>query len=105
MHIIILRYTAAPASLAAYSDAHRTYFATMLRNGKYLFGGRLQDGSGGMVITRSATEEEIKHWIWEDPYHQQRLATYKIVMWDPAIRASNADIEASIFALPPVSPV
>lgn len=64
-----------------YRPQHLAYLEEKQKAGKIFAYGRFFDGSGGMVIYRVASEEELQQLVAADPYVAEGARTPDIREW------------------------
>lgn len=67
---------------ARYRADHLRFLDERRAAGALLANGRLVDGTGGLVIYRAASYEEVEAQVQQDPYIVQGARTYEIHEWD-----------------------
>lgn len=89
MFIISLGYTADLAQIEAHLEAHRQFLDRHYHQGTFLFSGRKEPRSGGIIIARAPSREAIEALIQEDPFHRHGLADYAITEFIPTKTAPD----------------
>ncbi len=89
MFIISLTYTADLAQIEAQLEAHRQFLDRHYQRGTFLFSGRKEPRSGGIIIARAPSRAAIEALIKEDPFHRHGLADYAITEFIPTKTAPN----------------
>ena len=89
MFIISLGYTAELAQIEAHLEAHRQFLDRHYQRGTFLFSGRKEPRSGGIIIARAPSRAAIEALITEDPFHRHGLADYAITEFIPTKTAPN----------------
>jgi uncharacterized protein YciI len=64
--------------------AHLEFLAQMRKEGKAVMYGRFADGTGGLVIYRGESLEQVESWVKQDPYVANDARDYDIHEWDIA---------------------
>ena len=83
MFIISLTSPADLAQIEAHLEAHRQFLDRHYQRGTFLFSGRKEPRSGGIIIARAPSREAIEALIKEDPFHRHGLADYAITEFIP----------------------
>ncbi|MFJ7827884.1 YciI family protein [Psychrobacillus sp. NPDC096623] len=65
-----------------YREQHLHYLDQKRIEGKIIANGRFADGSGGLVIYRVASLEEVEQITKQDPYVLQGARGFEIHEWD-----------------------
>lgn len=68
---------------------HRSYLNRHFIAGHFLAAGRQQPPTGGVIIARAESREQVQAIIAEDPYLTEGVAEYHIVEFHPALYASG----------------
>ena len=89
MFIISLTYTADLAQIEVHLEAHRQFLDRHYQRGTFLFSGRKEPRSGGIIIARAPSRAAIEALIKEDPFHRHGLADYAITEFIPTKTAPN----------------
>lgn len=89
MFIISLTYTADLAQIEAQLEAHRQFLDRHYQRGTFLFSGRKEPRTGGIIIARAPSRAAIEALIKEDPFHRHGLADYAITEFIPTKTAPN----------------
>ena len=84
MSIIALTYTAPLEQVEQHLAAHRQFLDKHYQSGAFLFSGRKEPCTGGIIVARAASRAEIERIISEDPFHQTGIADYEITEFIPA---------------------
>ena len=78
MFIIALTYTAPLEQVEQHLAAYRQFLDKHYQSGAFLFSGRKEPRTGGIIVARAASRAEIERIIGEDPFHQAGIADYEI---------------------------
>jgi len=62
---------------------HRDYLELHYQKKNLLASGPQNPRTAGLILTRFRTRAEVEHFITGDPFHQEGLATYRIIDFDP----------------------
>ncbi len=65
-----------------YRPEHLSFLDRKRTEGNIFANGRFLDGSGGLVIYRADSEEEVLAFLREDPYIVHGARTYEIHEWE-----------------------
>ncbi len=63
---------------------HRAYLQTGYERGWLLISGAQASHTGGLVITRAPSLEELQAFFQNDPYRLKELASYRFIEFEPA---------------------
>ena len=89
MFIIALTYTAPLEQVEQHLAAHRQFLDKHYQSGAFLFSGRKEPRTGGIIVARATSRAEIERIIGEDPFHQAGIADYEITEFIPAKTAPD----------------
>ena len=84
--LIEIQYTAPPEIIAGILADHRAFLQIGYDQGWLLMSGPMNPKTGGIVIARAPSLEEIQTYFLNDPYGQNQAATYRFVEFDPIKR-------------------
>lgn len=84
--MIELTYTASPEEVAEVLPDHRNFLDLGYSQGRLLFSGPQVPKTGGMIIARDVSLEEIKKFFAGDPFLTRGVATYRFVEFEPVKR-------------------
>jgi uncharacterized protein YciI len=82
MYILISTYTQPIEKVNAQLENHRAWLAGHYASGRILVSGRRNPPTGGVIILRADSREEIKELLTDDPYTVHGLVSYEIVAFD-----------------------
>lgn len=94
MFVIELIYTATLAEIDAHMAAHVRFLKKYYAAGNFLISGRKIPRDGGIIIAVGRDRQQIEEIIREDPFHQHRLAEFRIIQFRASQRAD--DIQSRI---------
>ena len=66
---------------------HRAFLQTGYDQGWLLLSGPQVPRTGGMIIARAPSREELETFFAQDPYKVNKLATYRFIEFEPVKRA------------------
>ena len=67
--------------------SHRAHLAPEYTKGNLIVGGRKSERTGGFILSRHASREDVKHLIDRDPLVLAGLATVTIAEFEPVMAA------------------
>ncbi len=79
LYLILLTYTRPPEEIAAALEDHRAYLRRAYDAGRFIVSGPRVPASGGVIIARAASLEEVRGYVRDDPFYQRGLATHEII--------------------------
>ncbi|HKK01628.1 MAG TPA: YciI family protein [Desulfuromonadales bacterium] len=78
MYLIDLEYQVPLEQVDAARDAHVAFLREQYAQGVFLFSGRKVPRSGGIILARGVTLDELDAILQKDPFRQQGLARYTV---------------------------
>jgi uncharacterized protein YciI len=82
MYILISTYTRPIDEVNAQLDHHRAWLARHYETGRVLVSGRRNPTTGGVIVLRADSREQVDELLADDPYTQHGLVDYEIVAFD-----------------------
>jgi uncharacterized protein YciI len=89
MFVIELTYTAELAAIDAQMAAHVAFLKKYYASGHFLVSGRKIPREGGIIIATATDRGEVARIIREDPFHQHRLADFRVIQFRASQRAAD----------------
>lgn len=80
---IEIQYTAPSEKIAAIVAEHRAFLQVGYDQGWLLMSGPIQPKTGGIVIARAPSLEDLQAFFLNDPYRLNQAATYQFVAFEP----------------------
>jgi uncharacterized protein YciI len=80
-------YLQAPDVVEQTRPAHLEWLEVEVAAGRILLAGRLDDGSGAVLVTGDMSDEDVQDVIDRDPYTPAGAARYERVSFNGAFRA------------------
>jgi len=87
LFLISLDYRQPLDAVDRHLDAHRTFLQHHYDAGHFVLSGAKHPRTGGMILARAESREDVVAWIAEDPFHQQGIARYEVTGWMPTLSA------------------
>ena len=81
--IVEITFTAEPKQMAAVRPEHRDYLQTGFERGLLLFSAPMKPMTGGIVVARTKSRQEIEQFFAFDPYHLKKVAIYRFIEFEP----------------------
>ncbi|MEA4907664.1 MAG: YciI family protein [Anaerolineaceae bacterium] len=81
--IVEITYTVPFEQLKGIVPLHRQFLEEGYQRGLLLCSGPLPSRTGGIVVARAASLEELQDFFDRDPYHLQDIATHHCVEFEP----------------------
>jgi len=89
MFVLQLTYVKPVAEVDRLIPAHREYLKANYAAGKFLFSGRCEPRTGGVIIAKADSREEIASIIEHDPFLIEGVAEYAIKEFLPTMTAAD----------------
>jgi uncharacterized protein YciI len=89
--VVDIHYLVPVEQLADILPAHRAFLQTGYNKGILLLSGPKEPRTGGLVIARSESLEEIQDFFSHDPYHLNNVATHSFIEFNPVLRQTWLD--------------
>ena len=84
--IVELDYKIPAEEIGEVVAEHRAYLQQGYARGWLLFSGPKVPKTGGMIIARAPSMEELRAFFLSDPYFVKDIAGYRFVEFDPVLR-------------------
>ncbi|EGB15864.1 YCII-related protein [Pseudodesulfovibrio mercurii] len=91
MFILLLTYVKPLSEIDRLIPPHVEYLEKNYAAGTFLFSGRREPRTGGVIIARAGSRAEVKAIIAEDPFLIEGAAEYEIVEFHPSKTAPDLD--------------
>jgi uncharacterized protein YciI len=89
MFVIELIYKADLGEIDAHMAAHVKFLKKYYASGHFLVSGRKIPRDGGIILALGESREEIDAIIKEDPFHEHRLADFRVIEFRASQRADD----------------
>ena len=89
--IVELTYTVSFDQLQATLPAHRTFLNAGYELGWVLYSGPQEPKTGGMIVARAPSLDDMKAYFAEDPLQKGGLAIYRFIEFTPVRRQPFMD--------------
>jgi uncharacterized protein YciI len=84
--LVEITYTAPIEKIEAVLPDHRAFLQTGYDRGWLLMSGPLNPRTGGIIIARAPSLDEIRSFFQEDPYAMNHVATHRFAEFAPVKR-------------------
>ena len=91
--VVHSRYLKTGDELTATTPRHREWLDQHYRSGVFLTSGRKLDGTGGVLICRADSEQELRDLFHEDPFVQGGFAEYSYIPFTPVKRGRALELD------------
>jgi uncharacterized protein YciI len=82
-YIILLRYLVPLETVEKFVLVHREYLSEGYKNHILFASGPQSPRSGGVLIAKAKTRDEVKAFCDGDPFSKEGIAEYQIIEWVP----------------------
>ncbi len=83
--LITITYTVSAEQRSEVLPDHRVFLKTGYEKGWLLCSGPTADKTGGLVVARAPSLEDIQRFFEDDPYQQKNAATHAFAEFDPVL--------------------
>jgi len=92
MFIVLLHYVQPLAAIEAHIEEHRNFLDRHYAAGHFLASGPQVPRTGGVILVKGLTREELERVLAEDPFNREQVARYQVIEFNPT--KFGAGIEA-----------
>ena len=89
MFVVIVTYLRPLSEVDAAVPDHRAFLARHYAAGTFLLSGPQVPRTGGVILARNVSRDELTALLAEDPFSQRGLAEYRIVEFAPNLAAAD----------------
>lgn len=82
------RYLKSGPELTETTPLHRQWLDQHYRSGVFLTSGRKADGSGGVLLAKASSEDELRQIFASDPFVLGGISEYRYVAFEPVKRGA-----------------
>ncbi|WP_136668004.1 YciI family protein [Flavobacterium sp. H122] len=83
MFIVSLTYKKDISQVEKFIEAHIQFLDTYYSEKKFIFSGRKNPRTGGIILVRDSNRETLEEIIKQDPFYQNQIADYDITEFIP----------------------
>jgi uncharacterized protein YciI len=83
MFLVLVTYKKSLEEVDYFLEGHVEFLDKYYEQKKFIFSGRRNPRTGGVIVANVKTEQEIQAIIQEDPFHYQDIADYEIIEFFP----------------------
>ncbi|SDY64078.1 Uncharacterized conserved protein YciI, contains a putative active-site phosphohistidine [Collimonas sp. OK242] len=91
MFIVLLHYVQPLTVVEKYLQEHRNFLDKNYAAGHFLASGAQVPRTGGVILAKNLSREELDVVLNEDPFHREQLAKYQIIEFTPTKFAVGAE--------------
>jgi uncharacterized protein YciI len=84
MFLLVLKYKVSIEQVDRVAPAHREYLSRAYQAEELLVSGPRVPRTGGVIVARVKTRQEVDALIHQDPFFQQEIADYEVIEFLPA---------------------
>ncbi|MBY9077928.1 GTP cyclohydrolase [Paenibacillus sp. HN-1] len=85
MFIVLLTYTAPIERIDELLEGHRAFLRTQYDNGRFLMSGPRNPRTGGVIVAKGESREELLKVLENDPFYREGAASYELLSFDPVL--------------------
>lgn len=83
MYIVVLTYLVPREKIVPFLEQHYEYLDRFYQQGFFIASGPNERKDGGVIIVKHVSRKSIQQIIQEDPFIKHKLATAKIIGFEP----------------------
>lgn len=89
MFIISLNYKASLEEIDKYLEPHIAYLKNEYANGSFIASGRKNPRTGGVILSKIQSKNELEMILAKDPFYIADVAEYEIIEFTPTMTANS----------------
>lgn len=93
--IIDINYEVPIEQVAPHTPDHRAFLRVGYERGLLLISGPKASKTGGFIVARANSQEELEAYFREDPFQVRGIATYSFTAFDPVKRQPFLELWAT----------
>lgn len=82
LYLLLLTYTQPSEVVAASLEDHRAFLRRHYADGRFIVSGPQTPASGGVILARAASAEDVRALLSDDPFQQRGIAAYQIIPFE-----------------------
>jgi uncharacterized protein YciI len=83
MFIVLLHYIQPLTAIEAHLEEHRSFLDHHYAAGHFLASGPQVPRTGGVILVKSLSRDELNGVLAEDPFYREKIASYQVVEFNP----------------------
>ncbi len=91
MFIVSIEYTVKLSKIDQFIAEHIKFLNKYYERGYFLSSGPKVPRTGGVILAKADSKEQLRVVLAEDPFYQKNLASYEITEFSPNRCADNID--------------
>ncbi|WCN39181.1 YciI family protein [Aneurinibacillus uraniidurans] len=92
MFLVVLKYIQPLEKVEAYLEEHVAFLNKYYEQSRFIFSGRRNPRTGGVILANVNTEAEIQAIIKEDPFYVNEIAEYDVIEFIPTKYDENFEV-------------
>jgi uncharacterized protein YciI len=88
LYLVTLNYVRPIEEVNAHLDTHRDWLVTHVRAGHILVAGPLEDRTGGFLLARSNSREELERLLAQDSFAVHGVVEFQVRGFEAALRSA-----------------
>jgi len=89
LYLVMLDYLRPLSEVDRYMGDHRAFLCHHYAAGHFLLSGRKVPRTGGVILAKANSLDEVTQWISQDPFREAGVARYEIIAWEPTMAAQG----------------
>ena len=89
LFLVLLDYLRPLSEVDLHMDDHRAFLSRHYAAGHFLLSGRKAPRTGGVILAKANSLDEVTQWISEDPFRLTGVASYEIIAWELTMAAQG----------------
>lgn len=85
MYIVSLEYKVELEKVDQFLAEHKLYLVQQYENGNFLFSGRKEPRTGGVIAVRDMSANDLQNILEQDPFFKADLIDYSITKMSPSM--------------------
>jgi uncharacterized protein YciI len=86
MFLLISRYLKPLEDVDRWVGEHRAYLAGHYEAGNLLVSGPQEPRTGGVIVTKDITREQVDAILANDPFVREGISEYQVIEFNPTVR-------------------
>jgi uncharacterized protein YciI len=91
MFIVMLNYLRPLNEVDVHLEAHKAYLEEQYKLGTFLMSGPKEPRTGGVILAKAASLDELHETLARDPFHMHGIAAFEIMQF--SARAAAPGLE------------
>jgi uncharacterized protein YciI len=89
MFAVLVKYLKPLEQVDAVLAPHRAYLQAHCDAGRFIMAGPQVPRTGGLILARAGSKEELRKLLEDDPFHRAGVAEYDIIEIVPAVYSTG----------------